>query len=125
MEVETLSRGRGEGGAGVLTSGACDEGGVGGVEVRVEVRARARGGGRRQGRGGTVGHEGSLERSGEWSRAGRGSAGEQGPGRGVANAAARLRARVQNVRSGRVQSTRATCSTECQGGLECLSEAGN
>ena len=42
---ETLGRGRGEGGAVVLTSGACDEGGAGGVEVG--VGARARGGGRR------------------------------------------------------------------------------
>ena len=32
---ETLGRGRGEGGAGVLTSGACDEGGAGGVKVVV------------------------------------------------------------------------------------------
>ena len=34
-------------------------------------------------------------------------------------------ARVQNVRSGRAQSTHATCSTESQGGLEGLGEAGN
>ena len=31
---ETLGRGRGEGGAGVLTSGACDEGGAGGGRGR-------------------------------------------------------------------------------------------
>ena len=34
-------------------------------------------------------------------------------------------ARVQNVRSGRAQSTHGTCSTKCQGGLECEGEAGN
>ena len=38
MEVETLGRGRGEGGEGVLTSGACDEGGAGDVDELV-VRA--------------------------------------------------------------------------------------
>ena len=37
---ETLGRGRGEVGAGVLTSGACGEGGAGGVEVGVGARAR-------------------------------------------------------------------------------------
>ena len=34
-------------------------------------------------------------------------------------------ARVQNVRSGRAQSTHGTCSTKCQGGLEREGEAGN
>ena len=33
MEVQTLGRGRGEGGAGVLTSGACDEGGEGDTSI--------------------------------------------------------------------------------------------
>ena len=45
---ETLGRGRGEGGAGVLTSGACDKGGAGrrqgrgrgGVRGSVEVGGR-------------------------------------------------------------------------------------
>ena len=40
------------------------------------------------------------------------------------DAAARC-TRVQNMRSGRAQSTHATCSTECQGGLERSGEAGN
>ena len=40
MEVQTLGRGRGEGGAGVLTSGACDEGGAGSVEVMVGAPGR-------------------------------------------------------------------------------------
>ena len=37
---ETLASGRGEGGAGVLTSGDCDEGGAGVVEVGVGAWAR-------------------------------------------------------------------------------------
>ena len=40
FEEPYLGRGRGGGGAGVLTSGACDEGGAGGVEVVVGAPGR-------------------------------------------------------------------------------------
>ena len=58
---ETLGRGRGEGGAGVLTSGACDEGGAG----------------RRRGQG-----RGSSARTSRWRRRGapRGGEGEAADG---------------------------------------------
>ena len=58
---ETLGRGRGEGGAGVLTSGYCDEGGAG----RRRGRGGVRGGVEVGGRGGVEGAESAWRPTGD------------------------------------------------------------
>ena len=93
-------------------------------EVRCRRRCAAKSSA--SGAAGCLGELGGYWREGEclaWF--GRRAGARDGARRGRQSGVSAQCARVQNVRSGRAQSTHGTCSTKCQGGLEREGGAGN